>query len=336
MDDSNKILDIKGLKVYFEIKESFIKEVFSKESKIVKALDGVDLDINKGEILSLVGESGSGKTTLGKAILNLVPLAEGQVLFKGEKVDFKKKDQVKNFRQKAQMIFQDPYQSLDPKNLIIDGVAEGLDVNNLVKTSQERSKKVIMALEDSGLSPGESYLYKYPYELSGGQRQRVAIASALILEPDFIIADEPVSMLDVSVRSGILKLILELKEEKGLAFLFITHDLSLAWLISDRIAIMYLGRIVEIGASDRVIKEGLHPYTRALLKIMPLGQVIKDRKRDVLTGEISNPINLSCGCRFNTRCDFAFEKCREVEPELIEIEKGHFVACHLYNEKYYK
>lgn len=333
MNKNENIVDVKDLKVQFDIKQSFLKEIFSKKRKIVKAVDGVDLKIQKGEIVSLVGESGSGKTTLGKAILDLVPVTEGKILFKGEDVDFTNKKEVKSFRQKAQMIFQDPYQSLDPKSLIIDAVAEPLEVNNLVKTAEERKEKVIKALEDAGLAPGENFLYRFPYELSGGQRQRAAIAGSLILNPDFIVADEPVSMLDVSVRTGILKLLLGLKESRDLSFLFITHDLSLAWLISDRIAIMYLGKIVEIGESDEVIKKSFHPYTQALLSIMPIPEVNKNRKRKVLEGEIPNPSEVPKGCRFNTRCVHAFDKCREVEPELKEIKDGHFVACHLFEEE---
>jgi oligopeptide/dipeptide ABC transporter ATP-binding protein len=332
MKNNETVVDIKELKVQFDIKQSFLQDIFSKKKKIVKAVDGVDLKINEGEIVSLVGESGSGKTTLGKAILDLVPVTEGEILFKGRNIDFGNKKEVKKFRQKAQMIFQDPYQSLDPKSLIIDAVAEPLEINSLVKTAEERKEKVIKALEDSGLAPGENFLYRFPYELSGGQRQRAAIAGSLILNPDFIVADEPVSMLDVSVRTGILKLLLGLKESRNLAFLFITHDLSLAWLISDRIAIMYLGKIVEIGESDEVIKKSLHPYTNALLDIMPIPEVHKDRKRKVLEGEIPNPTEVPKGCRFNTRCVHAFEKCRKVEPNLKEVKDGHFVACHLFEE----
>ncbi len=334
MKKNENIVDVKGLKVQFDIKQSFLQEIFTKKRKIVKAVDGVDLKINKGEIVSLVGESGSGKTTLGKAILDLVPVTEGEILFKGKKIDFSNKKEVKKFRHKAQMIFQDPYQSLDPKSLVIDAVAEPLEINNLVKTAEERKEKVIKALEDSGLAPGENFLYRFPYELSGGQRQRAAIAGSLILNPDFIVADEPVSMLDVSVRTGILKLLLGLKESRDLAFLFITHDLSLAWLISDKIAIMYLGKIVEIGESDEIIKKSLHPYTQALLSIMPIPEVHKNRNRKVLEGEIPNPSEIPKGCRFNTRCVHAFDKCKEVEPKLIEIKDGHFVACHLFEEEY--
>ncbi len=332
MKNKQKIVSINNLKVVFEIKQSFLNELFSKKRKLVKAVDGISLDIYEGEIVSLVGESGSGKTTLGKAILNLVPISEGEVFFKGESVDFKNKKEVKKFRQKAQMIFQDPYQTLDPKSLIFDAVVEPLEVNNMLKTISERKEKAVKALEDSGMSPGEDFLYRYPYELSGGQRQRAAIAGSIILNPDFIVADEPVSMLDVSIRTGILELLLDLKNTRDLAFLFITHDLSLAWLISDRIAIMYLGIIVEIGTSDEIVKGCIHPYTKALLSIMPVPEVNKNRVRKVLTGEIPDPTEIPKGCRFNTRCEFAYDRCFVEEPELTKISNNHFVACHLATE----
>jgi peptide/nickel transport system ATP-binding protein len=329
VDSKDIIISVRDLKVEFQIKQSFLQELFTKKQKIVKAVDGVSIDIHQGEIVSLVGESGSGKTTLGKAILNLAPKTTGEVLFKGETVDHNNKKELKRFRQKAQMIFQDPYQSLDPKSLIIDTVAEPLEVNNLLKTAAERKEKTIKALEDSGLAPAENYLYRYPYELSGGQRQRVAIAGSIILDPDFIVADEPVSMLDVSVRTGILNLLLELKSSRDLAFLFITHDLSLAWLISDRIAIMYLGKIVEIGSADEIINNCRHPYTRALLSIMPIPEVHRNRNRQVLKGEIPDPTEIPRGCRFNTRCEFAFDKCYFEEPQFTAISDNHNVACHL-------
>ncbi len=222
---------------------------------MVRAVDGVSFGIREGEILSLVGESGSGKTTTGKAILDLAPATGGEIFFEGRPLD-RSKNGLKAFRKEAQMVFQDPYQSLNPRNRIIDLVAEPLDVNHLVHSPEERLEKVKQALEQAGLSPAEEYLYRYPYELSGGQRQRVVIAGAIIMEPKFVVADEPISMLDASVRTGILKLLLGLRDEKGLSYLFITHDLSLAWLISDRIAIMYLGQIMEIGSADQIIKGG--------------------------------------------------------------------------------
>jgi len=329
MEKRDKVISVNELKVEFQIKQSFLHEFFVMQKKIVKAVDDINLDIYEGEVVALVGESGSGKTTLGKAILNLVPKTAGEVLFKGKAINHNNKKELKQFRQKAQMIFQDPYQSLDPKSMIIDTVAESLEVNNLLKTAAERKEKTVKALENSGLAPAENYLYRYPYELSGGQRQRVAIAGAIILNPEFIVADEPVSMLDVSVRAGILKLLLELKSSENLAFLFITHDLSLAWLISDRIAIMYLGKIVEIGTADEIIKSCRHPYTKALLSIMPIPEVHRNRNRQVLKGEIPNPTEIPKGCRFNTRCEYAIDKCYSEEPQYTRISDSHNVACHL-------
>ena len=324
----NEIISIKDLKVYFDVKSGFIKDFLSKEKKKVKAVDGLSLDIYKGEIVSLVGESGSGKTTVGKAILKLVEKTDGKILFEGKEIDKKNKKDIKEFRQRAQMIFQDPYQSLNPKNIISDIVSEPLEVNGLISSIKDRDKKVVEALEWAGLTPASEYLSRYPHELSGGQRQRVAIAGSMILNPEFIIADEPVSMLDVSVRSGILKLMLDLKEEKGVSYLFITHDLSLAWAISDRVAIMYLGKILELGDANLIIGACCHPYTKALVSVMPLPKVDKDKKRIILKGETPNPANIPLGCRFHPRCPIAQNICRKEEPSLKEIADNHFVACH--------
>jgi len=324
----NEIISIKDLKVYFDVKSGFIKDFLSKEKKKVKAVDGLSLDIYKGEIVSLVGESGSGKTTVGKAILKLVEKTDGKILFEGKEIDKKNKKDIKEFRQRAQMIFQDPYQSLNPKNIISDIVSEPLEVNGLISSIKDRDKKVVEALEWAGLTPASEYLSRYPHELSGGQRQRVAIAGSMILNPEFIIADEPVSMLDVSVRSGILKLMLDLKEEKGVSYLFITHDLSLAWAISDRVAIMYLGKILELGDANLIIGACCHPYTKALVSVMPLPKVDKDKKRIILKGETPNPANIPLGCRFHPRCPIAQDICRKEEPSLKEIADNHFVACH--------
>jgi len=286
--------------------------------------------LHRGEILSLVGESGSGKTTLGKAVLQLVPIREGEILYDGEKLDFTDKAQISAFRRKAQMIFQDPYQSLNPRHTILDIVAEALDVNRLSKSYKDRIERVSRALADVGLTPPEDFFYRYPYELSGGQRQRVVIAGAMIMSPDMIVADEPVSMLDASIRTGILKLMLDLREKRKLSYLFITHDLSLAWLISDRIAIMYLGRIMEVGSAEQVIKDGLHPYTKALTTVMPqLGE--KKEERILLQGETPNPSEIIRGCKFCSRCTMARERCSEEAPALREFAEhgdGHMAACH--------
>jgi len=326
-----KVVAIKNLKVYFELKNGFIKDIFSKEKSIVKAVDGISLDIKKGEIVSLVGESGSGKTTTGKAILNLIEKTDGEILFKGQKINSNNKKEIKAFRQKAQIIFQDPYQSLNPRNIIMDIVAEPLEVNGLVKNSVARKEKVINVLELSGLSPGEDFLYRFPHELSGGQRQRVAIAGSIILEPDFIVADEPISMLDASIRIGVLNTLMELRDKKRISYLFITHDLSLAWLISDRIAIMYLGKIMEIGDSDTIINKSMHPYTKALISAIPLLEASRNREKIILQGEIPSPTKIPEGCRFHPRCKFAENRCKTKEPELTAVNKDHFVACHLLN-----
>jgi len=249
----------------------------------------------------------------------------------GEKLDRDNKKFMKKFRRSAQMIYQDPYQSLNPRNRILDIVAEPLDVNGLVKTDEERNEKAKEALENAGLIPGEDFFYRYPYELSGGQRQRVVIASSMIMNPSFVVADEPVSMLDASIRISILKLMLDIRKERKLAYLFITHDLSLAWLISNRIAIMYLGKIMELGDADTVIQNGLHPYTKALIRIMPKPGEKVDGLKKVLEGETPNPSDLILGCKFCGRCPVKEKICAEKEPKMSEIESGHWVACHFVN-----
>ena len=326
------LVQVEDLRVHFDIKQGFLSGLFSEEKKVVRAVDGVSLSIHKGEILSLVGESGSGKTTVGKAILQLIAKTDGSVEFDGKAIP---QDQqgLKDFRRKAQMIFQDPYQSLNPRHYIIDIVAEPLDVAGLLKSSKERDALVKEALEQAGLTPAEDYFYRYPYELSGGQRQRVVIAGALVLGPRFIVADEPVSMLDASIRTGILKLMLKMRDEKGIAYLFITHDLSLAWLISDRIAIMYLGKIMEVGDSDVIIKEGLHPYTQALMAIMPVPGEIRTGDRPVLQGETPNAAIEIQGCKFCSRCPKVMERCWKSEPRPKEISPGHWVSCFLFGEE---
>jgi oligopeptide/dipeptide ABC transporter ATP-binding protein len=324
----NNIVDLNNLKVHFQIRQSFIKEVFKREKKIVKAVDNIDLSINKGEILSLVGESGSGKTTTGRAILQLVEKTGGEIIFDGGKIESKNKVYMKSFREKAQMIFQDPYQSLNPKFMVIDIVSEPLQLMKSNVSEDEKIEKVVEALEFAGLKPGRDFLYRYPHELSGGQRQRVSIATCFIMSPDFIVADEPVSMLDASVRADILKLFVEMKEEKDTSFLFITHDLSLAWLISDRIAIMYLGKIVELGTADLIAGACRHPYSQALTSVLAVVGEKRKRKRIVLEGETPSPMNIPSGCRFHTRCPIARDKCKIEEPELRELKDGHYVACH--------
>lgn len=324
---SDKMLEVKDLKVYFEMKKGFVQSLFGKP-EILKAVDGVSFDIGRGEILSLVGESGSGKTTTGKAILKLAPVTSGSIIFDGEEIADKNFEELHEFRKKAQMIYQDPYQALNPRQYISDIVGEPLDVNDLCSTTEERVELIYNALEGAGLIPASDYLYRYPYELSGGQRQRAAIAGSLIMKPEFIVADEPVSMLDASIRTGIIKMMLEERDKKGVAYLFITHDLSLAWLISDRIAIMYLGKIMEIGTADEIIHNAKHPYSKALLEIMPVPGKQLTGKRNILEGETPNAGAVIKGCKFAGRCPAVMDICKETEPENIEVEPGHFVMCH--------
>ncbi|MGN1333516.1 MAG: ABC transporter ATP-binding protein [Anaerovoracaceae bacterium] len=324
---SDKMLKVEDLHVYFEVKKGFTQSFFGKP-KVLKAVDGVSFEIGEGEILSLVGESGSGKTTTGKAILQLAPVTSGSIIFEGEEIVGKK--DLKDFRMNAQMIYQDPYQALNPRQYISDIVGEPLDVNNLVASTEERDSKIKQALENAGLTPAEDYMYRHPYELSGGQRQRAAIASSLIMHPKFVVADEPVSMLDASIRTGIIKLMMEERDRNGVAYLFITHDLSLAWLISDKIAIMYLGKIMELGTAEQIVKHALHPYSKALLAVMPVPGKVLTEKRQLLQGETPNAATEIKGCKFCGRCPAAMEICREKEPEYKELEKGHFVYCHRY------
>lgn len=324
---TDKILEVRDLKVYFQMKKGFIKSLAGK-NQVLKAVDGVSFDIERGEILSLVGESGSGKTTTGKAILRLVPIKEGSVIFDGK--DIAQEKDLKDFRLKAQMIYQDPYQALNPRQYISDIVGEPLDVNNLASDMEERTKAIKTALENAGLTPAEDYLYRRPYELSGGQRQRAAIAGSLIMKPEFVVADEPVSMLDASIRTGIIRMMLEERDKNGVAYLFITHDLSLAWLISDKIAIMYLGKIMELGTADQIVKHALHPYSQALLSVMPVPGKLLSGKRQILEGETPNAAADIRGCRFCGRCPMAMEICKEQEPQHKMVEEGHFVSCHRY------
>lgn len=325
------LLKINHLEVKYPIKDSFFNLMTGKNSNYVHAVNDISFAIGKSEILSLVGESGSGKTTTGKAILRLIKkeLINGEVLFNGENILTANKKEIKEYRQKAQMIFQDPYQSINPKNTVYDIVSEPLIVNNLAKDSREMKDKVRLSLKQSGLPTTDYFLNRYPHELSGGQRQRVAIAGTIILKPSFIIADEPVSMLDVSIRADILKLMMELRDENGVCYIFITHDLSLAWVLSDRIAIMYLGKIMEIGGGNEIIKNPRNPYSKALIDIMPKLGVKRGQKKLLIKGEIPSPIELPSGCVFHMRCPYAKDICRKEEPALQEIAPGHFAACHL-------
>ncbi len=325
----SSLLFVKDLEVHFAARQGFFASLFSRGPSLIKAVDGLDFSLAKGEILCLAGESGSGKTTTGKAILRLVEPTGGKICFKGEDLLGFNRQRLRLFRQEAQIIFQDPYESLNPRQTVFATVAEPLEVNRICRSSAEKDEMVCEALCDAGLSnPREMYM-RYPHELSGGQRQRLAIAGALVLKPDFIMADEPVSMLDLSIRAGILKLMVDLRDRKGISYLFITHDLSLAWLVSDRIAIMYLGKIVELGTADAVIHQPKHPYTRALISVIPVPKRVSLSGKQLLRGETPDPANIPSGCRFHPRCLEARPRCREEEPLYREVAPGHFGACHL-------
>jgi len=322
------LIRVVDLKKWFPVRMGFLTSLLRKEPLWVKAVDGVSFDIHRGEVLCLVGESGCGKTTTGRTILRLIEPTGGQVFFKGVNIFELNKEELRKLRQKMQMIFQDPYESLNPRMTVLDIVAEPLRVHGLAE-GEELMDRVLRALEDAELRPPEAFLARYPHELSGGQRQRVGIARALVLNPEFIVADEPVSMIDVSLRAGILNLMMDLKERFGLTYLFITHDIAQARYIGDRMAVMYLGKIVELGPIEDLIKEPLHPYTKALISNVPVPDPDAKRQRIYLKGEVPTPINPPPGCRFHPRCPWAKAICREEEPQLIEVQPGRFVACHL-------
>ena len=284
-------------------------------------------------MLGLVGESGSGKTTTGRVIVKLTRQTAGRVTFDGQDVsDLWGVGRLRAYRRRVQLIFQDPYETLDPKQTIHDFVAEPLEVNHIGKTAAEREERVIKALESAGLRPASDFAFRFPHELSGGQRQRVVIAGALAVGPELVVADEPVSMLDVSIRTELLRLMLDLRKERHLTYLFITHDLSIAWVVADRIAVMYLGKIMEIGPANRVISMPRHPYTAALVSVAPSPEPPapgERAKRTILVGETPDASAIPAGCRFNTRCPLVFDKCRVEEPPLIDLCDGQSAACWL-------
>ena len=321
------LFDVKDLEVYFPIQQGFFKAMVATEKKYVKAVDHVSFQVKQGEILALVGESGCGKTTTGRTMLRLEDPTGGHILYKGLPVEKFGQKTLREYRKKAQIIFQDPYNSINPKQTIFDIVAEPLEVNNICSSEREKEERVIKAINEAGLRPATEYLYRYPHELSGGQRQRVCIAGATVLGPDVIVADEPVASLDVSIRNDILKLMVEQKEKMGVTYIFITHDLSLAWVISDRIAVMYLGRIVEIGETLEVVANPKHPYTKALISVIPVPDPLAKREHVILMGETPNPVDIPSGCRFHPRCPEAIDACKEIDPPDVHITGDHHAAC---------
>ena len=322
---SDKLLQVEHLKQYFPAGG------MGKNRKFVKAVDDVSFFVNKGETLGLVGESGSGKTTTGRSILRLYEPTGGKITFDGHvilDVENKVKVDMLPYRQKMQMVFQDPYASLDPRMTVGDIVGEAIDIHKLAANKKERHDMIISMLEKVGLN--SEHANRYPHEFSGGQRQRVGIARALAVNPQFIVCDEPISALDVSIQAQVVNMFEELQEQMGLTYLFIAHDLSVVKHISDRIGVMYLGKMVELADSYELVARSLHPYTKSLISAIPIADPIKARasKRIVLQGDVPSPLNPPTGCRFRTRCPYADECCAQKEPEWREVEKGHYVACH--------
>ena len=318
--ENRNLIEVKHLKEYFNINVGMFR------SKPLKAVDDVSFSIRRGETLGLVGESGCGKTTVGRTILHLYKPTDGQIFFEGKEI--RTRDDINQFRKKATMVFQDPYSSLNPRMTVSDIIGEPLDIHHVCKSREERSERILHLMDQVGLN--SEHASRYAHEFSGGQRQRIGIARALAVNPQFIVCDEPVSALDVSIQAQVINMFDELQEKMGLTYLFIAHDILVVRHISDRIAVMYLGKMVELADAAEIYDTPLHPYTRSLMSAVPQPdpKVARANKRIVLSGDIPSPLNAPSGCPFRTRCAHAQERCAESMPEFREVKPGHFVACH--------
>jgi oligopeptide transport system ATP-binding protein len=326
-ENNDVLLEVKGLKMYFPITRGIIVQ---KHVGDIKAVDGISFQVRRGETLGLVGESGCGKSTTGRAILQLYRPTEGQVLFKEEDLTNLKGETLRRKRREMQMIFQDPYASLNPRMTVGGIVSEPLEVHNIFRTRKERQERVQELLRVVGLNP--YFVNRYPHEFSGGQRQRIGVARALAVNPEFIVCDEPISALDVSIQAQIINLLQDLQSEFGLTYLFIAHDLSVVRHISDRITVMYLGKLMELADQAELYAHPLHPYTQALLSAVPIPDPVieEKRQRTILEGDVPSPANPPKGCNFSTRCPQVMDICRQEDPEFKDLGDGHWVACHLY------
>lgn len=320
MRNTEALIEVKGLKKYFDINVGMFK------TKPLKAVDDVTLSIKKGETLGLVGESGCGKTTFGRTVLHLYKPTAGKIFYNGNHIN--SKGDIKAYQKRAAMVFQDPYSSLNPRMTVSDIIGEPLDIHKLYTNKKERQDKILSLMNRVGLN--SEHASRYAHEFSGGQRQRIGIARSLAVEPEFIVCDEPVSALDVSIQAQVINMLGELQQQLGLTYLFISHDLLVVRHISDRIGIMYLGRLVELADAGEVYNKPLHPYSQALLSSVPVPdpKIVRSNKRIVLSGDIPSPLNAPSGCPFRTRCRYANDICSETVPELKEVSDGHFVACH--------
>lgn len=323
------MLIVQDLKKYFPVQKGFIYDLFSKQKRVVHAVDGISFHIERGETLGLVGETGSGKTTTGRLILRLTEPTAGKVLFEDRDILSLTKEEMQRLRCNMQIIFQDPFASLNPRETTGDIIGAPLKIHDIADGVEKR-EMVLTLLDTVGLTPASECINKYPHEFSGGQRQRIGIARAIALNPKFIVCDEPVTSLDVSIRAQILNLLLSLKKELGLTYLYISHDLRTVQYMSDRVAVMYLGKIVELTSSKELFDSPLHPYTTALISVIPVPDPNVTLKPVKLEGVMPSPIDPPPGCRFHTRCPYTKPICQEIEPKLLDVDGGHLVACHLH------